>query len=184
MIRTKGTDLKALRKLVGSRGREFENALVKKLADEEKNLYLNSLPVFWNPIELQTRVYEAAADLLYPDSSQPMRKLGFEMASETFSGVYKIFLSIPTLSFIIEQSAHIWRQYYEKGAARAESVKDGNKIQTVVFKVADFPELPKGLREVICGYLEMLAQATGTKICGVELDEADPNSWKWRILLA
>jgi hypothetical protein len=183
MIKVKGTDIKSLRKLFERRGAEAEKSLLRRLSPEIAHLYQHSLPISWNPMDDQVKLYEEAAPVLFPNDASALRRLGYAMADETFGGIYKMFLAIPSLSFIIGQAATIWKQYYEKGQASVETFKEGNKVSRVTFTVRAYPELPRSLREAICGYLQFLGEAAGEKNLAIKIDETDPQGWRWEILL-
>jgi hypothetical protein len=177
MPKTKGTDVMALRKLLQERGPEFEQAFVAALTPELAELYRTILHFTWTPVEKQTELYAAAAAALYPGHPEPMRELGRAMALQTFSGIYKIFLRLPTMSFIMSRTAQMWQTYYDAGEASVENFTG----KTGTLLVRKFPELPRKMREVVCGHLQVLIEATGAKHVRVQLLDSDPNAWRWEI---
>jgi hypothetical protein len=99
------------------------------------------------------------------------------MAELSYSGIYKIFLRIPTIEFIFKRAARIWKTYFEKGDASIETVS----AKCVDLVVANFPELPKPMRELANGHYLVLLQATGAKHIRIEMLDQDPNAWRWRV---
>jgi hypothetical protein len=177
MPKTKGTDVMALRKLLQARGPEFEQTFKAALTPELAELYRTILHFTWTPVEAQTALYAAAAAALFPGHPEPMRELGRAMARLTFSGIYKVFLRLPTLAFVMSRTAQMWRTYYDAGEASVEDFT-GRSGSLVVRR---FPELPRQMREVVCGHLQVLVEATGAKQVRVLLHDQDPEAWRWEI---
>jgi Protein of unknown function (DUF2378) len=175
MPKTKGTDIGGLKKVLQDRG--MEASFLSKLTPELAKLYRDILPFSWTPVERQTEIYVAAAATLFPEKSEPMRELGRALAQHTYSGIYKIFLRIPSTEFVMSRTAQLWQTYYDSGEAVVENFT-GHHGTLVVRK---FPELPRKMREVICGHLEVLVEATGSKRVTVQLQDQDPNAWRWEI---
>lgn len=177
MSKTKGTDVAALRRLIQEKGPGSEAAFVASLTPELAGLYRDILPFTWTPVEKQTELYAAAAAALFPGHPEPMRELGRAMAQQTFSGIYKIFLRIPSMSFILSRVAQMWQTYYDTGEACVEDFtgKSGALV------VRNFPDLPRRMREVVCGHLQVLVEATGAKHVRVVLNDRDPNAWRWEV---
>lgn len=175
MSRTKGTDVVALRALCKERGREFEAALVASLPPELAKLYQESLAFNWNPVEAQTRLYEAAAEALYPGEPERMMRLGREMARRSYSGVYKVLLRLPSTQFVIGQAAKLWVTYFEQGKGVIIDPRD----RTATFAVLDYPDLPAGMRQIVRGNITAVTEMTGVKNIRVAHLDADPMAWKW-----
>lgn len=177
MSKTKGTDVAALRKLIQLKGQGFEPTFLAALTPELAKLYREILPFTWTPVEQQTELYAAAAAALFPGHPEPMRELGRAMAQQTFSGIYKIFLRIPSMSFILSRVAQMWQTYYDAGEASVEEYTG----RSGVLVVRNFPELPRRMREVVCGHLQVLVEATGAKQVRVVLNDRDPAAWRWEV---
>jgi uncharacterized protein (TIGR02265 family) len=177
MPNTKGTDVIALRKILQERGPEFERGFQQSLNPELRELYINIMATSWTPVEKQTALYAAAAQALYPGDPEPLRQLGRAMAQRSFTGIYKIFLRLPTIQFIMSRTAEVWRTYYDAGEAAVENMANHQGE----FVVRKFPELPRQMREVICGHLSVILELTGAKQSAVTLVDKDPNAWRWQI---
>lgn len=177
MANTKGTDIIALRKIFQERGAAVEQAFTAKLTAEQLDLYKNALHISWTPVDKQTALYQIAAESLFPGESACMQKLGKAMAAQSFGGIYKVFLRLPTIEFIVKRTAQVWLTYYDTGDA---SVADFvGKSGALVVK--GFSDLPRKLREVVCGHLEHLLEATGAKNVRVTLNDKDPGAWRWEL---
>jgi hypothetical protein len=178
MAKTKGSDLAPLREIISARGSEFESSFIASLNPELTKLYKTGLPITWTPVEIQTELYVKAAEKLFPQDSNSLIKLGQAIAAKTFRGILKVFFMIPSLPFIIKKAKNVWRMYYDQGLADTEDV--GNKKCTLV--VRDFPDLPRKMREVICGHLYTILDLTGEKNGKITLDDRDANAWRWKVV--
>ncbi len=177
MPNTKGTDVVALRKIFRERGGDVEKSFLDRLPEELQRMYKEIVHTTWSPVEKQAELYAHAAEALFPGNPDGLRLLGQEMARRSYSGVYRIFLRLPTVDFIINRVAQVWGTYYDQGEACIEDFQG----QGGVFVVRNFPELPRKMREVICGHLTVILEATGAHQISVTLQDQDPKAWRWRI---
>ncbi len=177
LSRTKGTDVVALRKMFKEKGEAAEKEFLSRLSPAVRDLYQQSLAFQWNAVELQTQLYRAAAEALFPGSPDPLRRLGYEMARRSYSGVYQFLLRIPSTSFVIHQAAKLWNTYFEQGKASVEV----SGAKSAVFWLREYPELPADMRQVVRGNITAAAETTGAKHVRVEHVDADPEAWGWSI---
>ena len=177
MAKTKGTDVAALRHLLEEAGPDKLKAFFERLDAEARECFHRITPSSWTPVEEQLAFYEHAAAVLFPGHPEPLRQLGRAMAEKTFRGIYKIFLRLPTVTFIMSRAAQVWRSYYDQGEAEVEQTGEGEGI----FRVRGFPGLPRRMREVICGHMSVLLEATGAKNVRMQIEDGDPNAWRWVI---
>jgi hypothetical protein len=177
MPEIKGTDVALLRELVKEKGRHVEEAILAKLSDKEKDTYRQVMTISWTPLDVQARICQVAAEVLYPNAKNSIFELHFELAKRTYTGLYKVFLAIPSLQLIVKRAASIWRTYYNAGEAMVENSTDSS----LDFVVTNFPELPPGFRESTSAHLIYLAQATGKKGAVINRDDSNPKKWVWHI---
>ncbi|MBN1595448.1 hypothetical protein JW933_05935 [candidate division FCPU426 bacterium] len=177
MPKTKGTDIAALRKILKKAGSEKEQQFLERLAPELADLYQRSIHTTWNDIHMQTALYEAAALMLFPGEPEYMMELGKEMARHSYSTVYKIFLRIPTVEFIMERAAIVWRSYHDQGQAEVTEIHPGSGT----FVVHGYPELPRKMREVIGGHIYVLLEMTGARGIIVKTLDTNPRCWEWKM---
>jgi len=175
MANCKGTDIVALRKLLTERGGEAEQAFVSQLDPELVKVFRTIVSTSWAPVEQHARIYQAAAKVLYPGEREPVVRVGEALARKSYSGVYKIFLRIPTVKFVMSRAASIWSAYYDAGRASISS----SAPRKIVLLVEDFPDLPQPLRETAQGHMRVLMEMTGCRNPQVRCDTADPRAWKW-----
>ncbi len=176
-ILTKGADVMSLRKILRERGAAVEKAFQDRLTPELQEVYRGIVATSWTPVEQQMAIYQAAAQTLFPGLDEPMARLGHALAQQTFTGMYRIFFRIPSISFIMQRVAMVWRSYYNLGEAMVENVQP----KRVDFVVRDFPQLPYPMLEVAKGHSRCILEMTGAKMIQITLDTHDPQAWRWRL---
>lgn len=177
MAEIKGTDIVLLRELLSERGGRVEDALLAQLSEEEKHTYLHTMPISWSDLEIQARICQIAAKVLYPEAKNSVFELHYELAKRTYTGIYRVFLAVPSLQFIVKRAASIWRTYYTSGEALVENITDSS----LDFVVVNFPELPDELRESASAHLTFLAEKAGKKGIAVKRDDKNPQKWVWHV---
>ncbi len=177
MPKVKGTDVVTLREELRKRGPTVETPFLQRLSEADRQAYLTMMPVSWTSLDGITRIHETAARQLFPGEADPMRRLGQLIARRVYSGVYSVFLRIPSIPLVLSRTASIWHTYFDAGTAGIEKV--GSHAVNLV--VRDFPTLTPGLRSFICGHVSAILELAGAKEVNVVLDETDPQAWRWRV---
>lgn len=177
MPKIKGTNIVTLKKIFQKAGPDTEDKFLAKLSEKEADIFKAIISTSWTPIELQARFYELAAQTLYPGSPNGMDKLFIEMAENAYSGVYKIFLKIPSTQFILKRAANLWATYYDSGNAMVEN----NTDDSFDFIVSEFPELPEILRKAVTANIKVLNQMTGLKNAKIVENWKNPKEWRWQV---
>jgi hypothetical protein len=167
----------ALRRIFKERGAGMERAFLAGLEPDLLELYRGSLAFVWNDVDRQTAVYRAAAQVLYPDDPEGLKRLGWEMARRSYSGVYKILLRLPSTRFVMDQAAKLWTTYFERGQAAVEDAGRGH----ATFVLRNYPELAADMRQIVRGNITAAAETTGARNVRVRHVETDPQAWKWVI---
>jgi uncharacterized protein (TIGR02265 family) len=176
-ILTKGADVMSLRKILQEQGAATEQAFLAKLTPDLREVYRGIIATSWTPVEQQMAIYQAAAHTLFPGLDEPMARLGHALAKKTFTGMYRIFFRIPSIAFIMQRVAMVWRSYYTQGEAMVEN----SQPKRVDFVVRDFPQLPYPMLEVAKGHCRCILEMTGAKMVQVTLETHDPQAWRWRL---
>lgn len=175
MAMTKGTDVVALRLAVRERGSDFEEAYRATLSDRERTLFDEVMAFSWSPVELQMEVYLKAARALFPAAREPMYELGRALAHRTYTGIYKIFLRMPSIKFVMSRAASVWQSFYDTGKASVENVE----AKSAEFVVRDFAGMPAPMREMAKGHMTVLLEMAGAKSPHVRHVATDPSAWVW-----
>lgn len=177
MPRCKGSNIIFIRKLLHDTGPEAEQAFEHRLSSEEAHLFRTALAISWIPVETMAHYFDVLAEVVYPGNPRGLREIGKGLAHHNLTGVYKFFVKIASVPFVIQQCAAIWSVYQEQG--KPSAVQDGDGRGR--FVVEDFPELPASFREEISGFLEGVLEMTGARQIQVVQDPANPKSWVWNL---
>jgi hypothetical protein len=175
--KTKGTDVIALKGIMRARGNAIEQQFIGKLTPALREVYSGILATSWQEVADQASIYRAAAETLFPSSKEKLVELGRLLASQSYKGVYKLFLRLPSTQYIFERVARIWSSYFERGEASIET--NGDKSVDVV--VRDFEDLPHELMEAASGHYCVLLEATGCKNVSVQIIDSDPHAWRLHV---
>ncbi len=175
MHKVKGADLVAARELVNLAGPDAERSMLGRVSPELRQVYTSALPSSWIPIEQITPLYEAAAAVLFPGAADAFVQLGKAMARKTYKGLYRTFLSIPSMAFLVRMSATMWSSYHDAGKAKVESLSRQGGIMVV----RGAPELTRTHLDAVAGHLTFLAENCGCKSVRVLVDDRDPGAWRW-----
>jgi hypothetical protein len=175
--RIKGTDIVTLRKLFADRPPSDLARFLATLAPEDREGYEGALHFHWLPADSVTRIFVAAAPFFFPSSPKALQQLGQLLATRSFSGVYKLILSVPSLPFVVRRASMVWSWYHDLGEASIEDASD----HALTLVVRGTPRLPEAMRELIAGHLLALAEATHTPNAKVTLFSDDPSAWRWKI---
>jgi hypothetical protein len=175
MPNTKGTDVVSLRKIFQGRGQTAEGEFLAQLSPELKKYYQTVMHATWSSVEQQTELYEIAARVLFPNTQDALVQLGRAVAGITFNSVYRFFLKIPTVGFVVSHAPSIWHKYYDTGEAVIENL---TKTSCDLI-VKDFPSLPRSMRELTCGHLAVILEIIGVEDIQITLHDENPQAWRW-----
>lgn len=171
----KASGILTIKKLLQARGGELEKSMAAALGPETRRHYLAAVATAWIPFDAEAEIFTAASGALFPGHSQALRDLGHAVAKEQFRGLYKIFLTVATVEFVVKRTAQIWNTIYNAGSARVEGLSERGGTLVAL----DLPEQLPVQREYICGYLIALLEMTNVRNVKVRKDESDPLAWKW-----
>jgi len=122
-------------------------------------------------------IFAAAAKVLFPDDPEGMRKVGRLNARESLTGIYRLFIRIPSIEFVIGRVAKLWRSHHDTGNA---SVEDYNG-RSLKFVLRNYPDLRADFREYLVGYIQGIGELAGLNDVKITKIEDDPNAWKWKM---
>jgi hypothetical protein len=149
------------------------------LNSDERKAYETVLAISWIPIDAASKMLKAAADVLYPGDPAGLRTIGYKMALNDLSGIYKILMPILSIEMALSQSGKLWKQYHDEGRALADKINE----KKFVFNIADYPSLPEHFREMLAGYVKGVLGRVGEKDVQVVRNDINPKLWKWEITL-
>ncbi len=175
MPEVKASGILTIKKILEARGPEAEAVFTAALSAESLKVYRLAVAPSWIPFAAEAEIFEKASETLFPENPQRLRRLGYEVAKIQFKGLYKVFLLMTTVDYVVKRTAQIWGTIYNSGSARVEDVNDygGTLI------AQDLPDQLPTQREYICGYLIGLLEMTNVRNVRVRKDESNPRAWKW-----
>ena len=171
---TKGNDIMTLRNMMRELEPEKQKIFLAAIGPEARKLFETSMAIQWIALDLEREILAAAAAVLYPKDPRGVRRLAKQIANRSFGTIYKIFLRLPSIAFLVKRSSSIWKLFYRQGQATVEDFS-GNRGTLVV---RAFPGLSAVHRQYLCGFFEAILETNGAKHVHVELDESDPDAWR------
>jgi hypothetical protein len=177
MPHIKGTDVSSLRTLLHEKGPDAEQRFLESLPPPLRQLYVETTPLTWNPVEAQAELYERAAAFLYPGRPGAIVEMHRALARTSYSSVYRAFVRIPTVEFIAGRAAAVWHKYYDTGDA---SIENATKT-SLDFVLRQFPGLPRALREATTGHLLTMLEMTRARDPQVASPADTPQAWVWHV---
>jgi hypothetical protein len=177
MANVKATDIVIIREMFKETGDQDMNALASVLKPEIFKILKTALSINWVPLEVEAEILRETSRLFFPNDPRPLFKLGYTVAGKQFTGIYKFFLRIPSVGFIIKNATATWNTMNDKGTVRVDELTSNGGLLVLT----DLPELTAVQREYICGVLSCIVGLTGVKNVQVVKVENNPNEWKWKI---
>lgn len=176
MPAAKGTLVVFLRKFMRERGAELETEFLERLTDSDREVYQTAMTVAWYDVPVVGRLYDVASKVAFPKDPDRLRRIGEASARHDLTGIYKVFLLVVSVPFVIKQTARMWKTYHDTGDAEVIQEK-GKKLAALVIK--NHPTLPSSLQEMIAGYIVAGLELAGAKNVHVNRVATNPDAWKW-----
>ena len=177
MANVKASDIVIIRDILKAKGDEYLNTMHSSLPPDVLKTFQTALSITWIPLEVEAEIIQAASRLLFPTDPRPIYKLGHTVAGKQFTGIYKFFLRIPSIGFIIRNASATFNTMNDKGTVRIDELTSSSRM----FVISDLPELTAVQREYICGVVSCVLELAGAKNIKMAKIENDPNEWKWKI---
>ncbi len=173
----KATNLVALKELIKKQGPTSEEEFLSKLSSKAVSFYDSVLATNWISSDDEKEIMLEGARHLFPDDIKRMTQLGRELAKHNMTGIYKIFIKIPTIPFIIKRTAALWNSFFKEGKAEVVDVLENS----LTLQVAELPDIEDYETEMTCGYILELLDMTGAENGFVKYDSKDPKVYKWHV---
>lgn len=203
MSQVKPTAIVTLHRYFARLGAEAEATFLSHLSPETAEVYRR--------IETSTSIthaqdeefLEAAARTLYGEAPDRLERLGAQIAKLEFPEVLHSPLVLPTLTLLFKQVFHrarsepsaeplddssplgffidhlpeLWRNFYDSGELKVEALTP----VSVLVRLCGLPDVPRGPRLVMAGFIAHLLTQAGAKHLKIEVLEDDPLAWKFPI---
>ncbi len=173
----KATDIITLRKILREKGGDCEKDMVGRLSAESRSAYENVMATSWISQAVEKEIMESCLREIFPGEPQGFRQLGKLLAQHNLTGVYKVFLRIPTIEFIMKRVGELWRMFFQKGSAQVEIVAPHKGLLTV----SGYADLMPYQRELVAGYIQGIMGLAGARQVQTILLPSDASAWKWEI---
>lgn len=173
----KGSAITAVVGIAKKKGDDFYQTWLSKLQDEEREMYTKLLALKWYPVPMADNcgICELAK-MLFPDDPLALRKMGSMQFQESINSVYKFFLRVPSMDFVLKKSLQVWKTFHDTGEFNHEPVN----AHTSIITIEKYDIMPAYMRQVIWGSLEGMCQMVGKK-AQVDFDESNPSCWKYTV---
>ncbi len=172
----KGTDIVIIRTLLKEKGEAVYADCCTRISPEAKRLLEIAVPTMWLPNPLGTEIMEQSAKLLFPGRADDLEHLGRECARRVFTGVYRIFLRVTTLPFLIKRVPSVWALYHSVGKATVTVWDEKNGGEMIVTGAPDVSV--KNLR-LVTGFSMQALEMAGARNLRCRLYSEDPSRWRW-----
>jgi hypothetical protein len=159
MHKVKASDLVTLRRSLAESRPDVLAEVRERMPEPLRATLDATVASAWLPDPQICELYGYFARALHPGAVHPFIQLGREMALMSYRGVYRVFLSIPSTSFVMSRAAAVWASYHSTGKATIEDAQD----RAAVLVVRDADPIEKAMIDVISGHILALAELTGAK---------------------
>jgi hypothetical protein len=172
----KAADLVTLRKELTERDPEALAKVRARMTDELRTVFDGAVASTWIPDPQLVAIYGHFCAVLMPGVLAPYTQLGRRVASQSYTGVYRVFLSIPSTSFVIGRAAAMWAAYHSTGTATVETVPGG-----VEYVVRGAEPIRREMIDYISGHILAIAELTRAKDARVAAKLDEPGVLRWLI---
>ncbi|HSO31269.1 MAG TPA: hypothetical protein VLT33_02100 [Labilithrix sp.] len=175
MHHVKALDLISLRKSLAESQPLVLDEIRSRMQPELRAVLDKTVASSWLPEPQICAIFGHVCKVLFPGMLAPHVLLGRHMALKSYRGVYRIFLSIPSTSYVMKQAAGMWASYHSTGKAAMEDVT----AQSAVLVVRGADPISRAVIDVITGHVVALAELTGAKDPLVAATTDDPAALRW-----
>jgi len=177
MHKVKASDLVSLRKSLADTEPGLLERVRSTMPEELRSTLDKAVASTWLPDPEICAIYQHFCKVLFPGALSPFILLGRRMALTSYRGVYRVFLAIPSTSFVISKAASVWASYHSTGKASMEHVEP----QSAVLVVRGADPICREMIDVISGHILALAELTGAKEPLVASSTDDSTALRWSI---
>lgn len=176
MHRVKASDLVSLRKSLAATAPQTLEQVRDLMPPALRSTLDATVASAWLPCPEICAIYAYFCKVMFPGLN-PFVSLGRHMASLAYRGVYRVFLAVPSTSFVIGKSSSVWSSYHSTGKASMEDVQP----RSAALVVRGAHPIDKEMIDIITGHIHALAELTGAKEAIVASNTSDPAALRWNI---
>ena len=156
MANVKASDIVIIREMLKVKGDDSINTMASSLTPEVLKTFQTALSLNWVPLEVEAEIIQAAARLLFPKDPRPIYKLGYTVAGKQFTGIYKFFLRIPSIGFVIKNITATFNTLMDEGSIRIDTITSNSRMIVIVFFIYYIP-FCLVFRYIVSNYLPITA---------------------------
>ncbi len=172
----KGTDLVIMKTLITQKGDPSLSVFSNSLTPETQAVFNSLMPTNWVSNKVATEIMEKTAKVFFPGQRDDLEQLGRICADRAFNGIYKAFLRITSLSFLLKRVPLVWNMYHSVGKAEI-TLADEKTGATLVVKGA--PDVSVSNLRLVSGFSMQALEMAGAKNISCQLNTQDPSNWQW-----
>jgi hypothetical protein len=116
-----------LQKLIAGSSDEFKEYAKKKVLENE-----------WIPDRVGAEGLSQADKILGNGDEALIRKLGYLIAKDNLSGIYKVFVKLTTIESLLKRADVVWKKYYSEGYIEILT----QEPKHYVFEIANYQPYP------------------------------------------
>jgi len=165
----KGTAVKSIKTFITTKFPDKYNVWIDELPEKTKNYFTNAiLPGNWYPLEEAVLIpTKIAGEIFY---NGDIEKIGYEMgkesALEALTGIYKIFVKIASVDFVLKRVKTIFSTYYSSGKFEIVS-RDEKRIE---FLVSGYDKGSELIFDRISGWIDGVFSVISNEIYHVKYE--------------
>ncbi|MCD4813222.1 hypothetical protein K8S19_05970 [bacterium] len=171
----KGSGVVANRDILREINPVLEEKLFELLTPEERKIYETAIPVAKFPAPVVAAIFEKSAAVVFPGDPQAVFKMGKKRAKIALHGIYKVFLKITTVPYLISKTTQLWSAFHDQGKMWVE--KESEK-KAIVF-LSGYPELIPSFLETTAGFMAGAMEISGAKNVHIDIKTEQKDPWKW-----
>jgi hypothetical protein len=202
MARVKPTAIVTVHRWLHRLGPQAEAALLSRLTPATADLYRRIQTVAWITHKEDAELLTAAAQTLYGEDPEGMRRLGSEVAKLEFSEHFQSTLILPTLAllfkqvfrhaselepsepgtfsnspltFVFQRLPELFQHFYDAGEIKVVEVTSSS----AVLVMSGLPDVPRPSREFAAGFMERIMLMAGAKQARVGVPDDGPEAWRY-----
>lgn len=172
--KVKASDLISLRKSLGEHQLQ---QIRERMPPALRAVFDTTVATAWMPEPQICAIYAHVCAIMFPATLSPHVALGHHMALMAYRGVYRVFLSIPSTTYVVKKAASVWASYHSTGTATMEDVSDHG----AVLLVSNAAPISHAMIDIISGHTMALVELTGGKQPLVVSNVEDPSALRWSI---
>jgi hypothetical protein len=177
MTNVKATNTCTLKKIVHAQGTDFETAFLHELNEKARITYDCAITSAWITDEREKEIMDVAVAFFFRNHPDPYYELGCLLAQHTLTGIYKVFLRIPTIPYVIRRGSLLWSSFMKKGRVDFKHVKK----HSACVVISDIPEFRLYQHELLRGYMHVILEIMGKTDIQIQLDDSNPAAWTWSL---